>query len=103
MSGKKKLWQIVKPLFSKNVKAKAAIKLVKNYNMIDHGIEIAKLIKKFFANIAKNIKNIYERTKCNFDKSGVEWSFTSTAGMEYAEITSIHENNNKADKKNIAK
>ena len=40
--------------------------------MIDHGIEIAKLIKKFFANIAKNIKNIYERTKCNFDKSGVE-------------------------------
>ena len=40
--------------------------------MIDHGIEIAKLFNKFFADIAKNIKNIYGRTKCNFER--VEWS-----------------------------
>ena len=36
--------------------------------MIDDEIEIAKLLKKYFVNIVKNIGTIYKRKKCNFHR-----------------------------------
>ena len=41
----KKSWQIIKPLFSNQVKAKTIIEFVENNKMTDDDIEIAKLFK----------------------------------------------------------
>ena len=39
----KKLWQIVKPLFSSQVKVKTTIELLENYKIVDDKIENTKL------------------------------------------------------------
>ena len=53
-------------LFSQIVTGKTTIKLVKNDEMIDVEIEIAKLFNEYFVNIVKKTRTIYKRTKCNF-------------------------------------
>ena len=53
VTGNKKFWQTVKPLFSNKVKAKTVIKLVENDTMIDDESEIAKIFREFFVNIVK--------------------------------------------------
>ena len=49
MSDNKRFQQIVKPFFSNKVEAK----LVKNNEMIDEEIEVAKLFNDYFVNIVK--------------------------------------------------
>ena len=68
VSDNKKLWQIVKPLFSDKVKAETSITLLKNNEMIDYEIEIAKLINGHF----KNIKTYNKRAKCSFHRNSLK-------------------------------
>ena len=55
VTGNKKFWQTVKPLFSNKVKAKTVIKLVENDAMIDDESEIAKIFNEYFVNIVKKL------------------------------------------------
>ena len=56
MSDNKKFRQIVKPFLSNKVKAKTAIKLVEDNEMIDDEIEIAKLFNEDFVKIFKKLR-----------------------------------------------
>ena len=55
ISRNKKFWQILKLLFSNKVNANSTTKLVKNNEMVDDEIEIAKLFNKYFVNIVKKL------------------------------------------------
>ena len=52
----KKIWKIVKPLFSEKVNTNENITLVENNNTISFEIEIAEKLNGFFSNIVRNIK-----------------------------------------------
>ena len=53
MSDNKKIWEIVKPLFSNKVKVWTNIKSVENNKIIDDRTEIEKLFNEYFVNIVK--------------------------------------------------
>ena len=55
----RKFWQNVKPLFSNKVKAKTAIILIENDEMIDNEIKIAKIFNEYFVNIVRKGKGKY--------------------------------------------
>ena len=52
LSGNKTFGQFVRLPFPNKVKAKATVKFLKNYDMIDDEIKMAKLFDKYFVNIA---------------------------------------------------
>ena len=51
----KKLWKIVKPLFSENVNTNENITLIENNNIISPETEIAEKLNVFFSNIVEEL------------------------------------------------
>ena len=90
MSDNKKIWEIVKPLFSNNVKIWTNIKSVENNEIIDDRTEIEKLFNEYFVNIVKKFGIFTEEQSVVSTENSLREMEIATKKYRSTDLATLH-------------